>query len=191
MVLFIQDCFSFRTVKRILLWKAGVDGSWIKFLLNESLFTDSSKFFEILKQINLIKMIVFHIESQLVTFKYSNQEFNLVLDNNKSIDDIEPELKYKAGLGNDVKFYDFGNRQIQKGEYVYEHPMIMLKKINERAETTDCRLVDMDLNAFIGNINVKTTIKCLNGWNRVGLLSILVKFLDLITTFFIFAQMVN
>jgi hypothetical protein len=114
-------------------------------------------------------MVVFNVESQLISFRYSNFEFNLILDNNLNIEDMESELKYKAGLGSDVKFYDVGNWQIQKGQYVFEHPIIWLKRINERAETLDCQLVNVNLNAYIGDINVKTTITCINGWNKRGL----------------------
>jgi hypothetical protein len=82
---------------------------------------------------------------------------------------MESELKYKASLGSDVKFYDVGNRQIQRGEYIFEHPVIWLKRFNERAETLDCQLVDIKLHAYIGDINVKTTLTCFNGWNKRGL----------------------
>jgi hypothetical protein len=44
MVLSVQDCLSFRAVKRIIMWKAGVSDYWIKFLLNETLFTDNCIF---------------------------------------------------------------------------------------------------------------------------------------------------
>jgi hypothetical protein len=114
-------------------------------------------------------LILFNIENQLVTFKYLHHEFSLVLDIDRCIDEVESELKYKAGMSEDVRFYGFGNRQIQKGEYLYEHPTITLKKINERAEVDECQLVDISLNEFVGNINVKTNIKCFNGWNRRGL----------------------
>jgi hypothetical protein len=42
-------------------------------------------------------------------------------------------------------------------------------KINERADVDKCRLVDVEMNAFVGNVNVRTNIKCFNGWNRRGL----------------------
>jgi hypothetical protein len=82
------------------------------------------------------------------------------------MDEVDSELKYKAGLGSYVKFYNVGNRQIQKGEYIFEHPVIWLKRINERAETIDCQLVIVNLNVFIGKINAETTIMCFNGWNK-------------------------
>jgi hypothetical protein len=158
--------FKLQSDQRIIMWKAGILGSWVKFLLNEALFNDNSKLFEIPKQINVIKMIIFNIESQLVSFRYLDSEFSLVLDNSMMIEDLESELKYKAGLGCDVRFYDVGNRQIQKGEYIFEHPVIWLKRINKKAETLNCQLLDVKLNAFIGDINVKATISCFNGWNK-------------------------
>jgi hypothetical protein len=83
-----------------------------------------AKFSKIPKQINMVKMIVFNIKNQLVSFRYIDAEFNLILSNDKMIEEIEMELKYKAGLGSDIKFYDVGNRQILKGEYIVEHPII-------------------------------------------------------------------
>jgi hypothetical protein len=163
MVLDIQDCLSIRIIKKVILWKAGVADSWIKFLLNEAVYTDNCKIFEIPKQIKMIKMVIFNIQSQMVSFKYIYSEFNLVLNNDKMIEEVEAELKYKAGLGCVVKLYDVGNRQIQKGEYIFKHPIIWLKRVNERADVLDCRLVEIELNAFVGKLNVKTTIKCFNG----------------------------
>jgi hypothetical protein len=45
MMLSVQDCLSFRTVKEIILWKAGINNCWIKFMLSETLFTDNCKMF--------------------------------------------------------------------------------------------------------------------------------------------------
>jgi hypothetical protein len=87
----------------------------------------------------------------------------MIISNNKMMEDVEAEVKYKAGLGSDVKFYDNGNRQILKGEYVFEHTIIWLKRVNERAEILECSLTEIILNAFVGEINVKTTIKCFDG----------------------------
>jgi hypothetical protein len=93
MVLAIQDCLSIKVIKKIILWKAGVINSWIKFLLNEAIYTDNCKIFEIPKQINMIKMVIFSIESQLVSFKYEESEFHMVINNDKMIEEIESELK--------------------------------------------------------------------------------------------------
>jgi hypothetical protein len=168
MVLTIQGSLSIKVIKKIILWKAGIVNRWIKFLLNEATYTDNCKIFEVPKQINMIKMIVFNIENQLASFKYVDAEFNLILSNDKMIEEVEMELKYKAGMGSDIKFYDIGNRQILKGEYIFEHSVIRLKRMKERAEVLDCKLVEVELNAFIGKLNVRTSVKCFNGWNRRG-----------------------
>jgi hypothetical protein len=83
MVLDIQDCLSIRVIKKVILRKAGVAGSWIKFLLNEAVYSDNCKIFEVPKQINMIRMIIFNIENRIVLFKYIDAEFNLIVSNDK------------------------------------------------------------------------------------------------------------
>jgi hypothetical protein len=61
MELAIQNNLSIKVIKKIILWKAGIVNIWIKFLLNEAVYTDNCKVFEIPKQINMIKMIMFNI----------------------------------------------------------------------------------------------------------------------------------
>lgn len=108
-------------------------------------------------------MILFRVEIQFTSFKYLNSEFCLVLDNDKCIGDIENDLKYRPGIGFDVSFYGFGNRKLQKGEFLYENSTITLKRTDERAEIVDCRIVDINLNGFIGDLNIRTIIKCFDG----------------------------
>jgi hypothetical protein len=52
---------------------------------------------------------------------------------------------------------------------LYEHPIIMLKRKDERAGIVGCRLVKVSLNAFIDDLNFRTTIKCFDRWIRRGL----------------------
>jgi hypothetical protein len=51
----------------------------------------------------------------------------------------------------------------------YEHRIIILKKTDQRCEKEECKLVNISLNAYIGDINVRTQIKCFDGWNKRGL----------------------
>jgi hypothetical protein len=83
----IQNNLSLRIVKKIKLWKTEFSNTWIKFLLNEALYTHESKVFEIPRNIEQINLILFRIESQLTTFKYMNSLLCLVLDNNRCIGD--------------------------------------------------------------------------------------------------------
>jgi hypothetical protein len=92
---------------------------------------------------------------------------------------MEQKLKCKAGIGFDVNFYRFGNRKLKKGEFIYEPRNIILKRTDEIAEFVECKIVDVELNAFIGDLNFKTTIKCFNGWNRIGLGNHIGKTLDI------------
>jgi hypothetical protein len=62
MVLSIQKCFSLRIAKKIILWKTDFKGIWIKFLLNEALFTDDNKIFELPQQVELITMVKLDVE---------------------------------------------------------------------------------------------------------------------------------
>jgi hypothetical protein len=92
-------------VKKIILWKTDFRDVWIRFLLNEALYTDESKIVELPQNFELIKIILFRVESQLTRFKYMNHEFNFVLNNDRSFGEVESELKYKAGFGADISFY--------------------------------------------------------------------------------------
>jgi hypothetical protein len=112
MMLSIQSCFSLRVVKEIIIWKTDFRDVWIRFLLNQALYTDESKIFGIPQNIEQIKVILFSIENQLTTFRYCNHEFCLVLNNDRNIGDVETELKYKAGFGSDISFYGFGDRKL-------------------------------------------------------------------------------
>jgi hypothetical protein len=85
--------------------------------------------------------------------------------------EVEVASKFKAGLGNDVNLYSFGNRKILKGEIVYEHQVIYLKRINCKCKISECNLGDVNLNIFIGNINMPTNAKCFDGWSKNGLLN--------------------
>jgi hypothetical protein len=127
MFLTIQSSLSLKAVKKIILLKTDFKETWIKFNLNEALFTDKSKVFELQYNVDTINLILFIIKNQLTTFKYSDSEFRLILINNKNIGVIEAEIKYKAGIRNDVSFYGFGNRRILKGKMVYKHQIITLK----------------------------------------------------------------
>jgi hypothetical protein len=53
----------------------------------------------------------------------------VVLNNNPNIEEIEMELKYIASLGSDVSFYGFCDRKLQKGEFLYQHQTITLRKL--------------------------------------------------------------
>jgi hypothetical protein len=165
----IQKSLSLRAMKKIILRKTEFRETWIRFLLNEEIYIDDSKVFELQQNVELINVILFRVESQLTTFRYSGSEFCLVLNNDRNIGDVETELRYKAGLGSDYSFYGFGNRKLQKGEMLYEHHVITLKRMDERADLGECKIVDITLNAFIGNMNSRTNIKCFDGGNRRGL----------------------
>jgi hypothetical protein len=130
-------------IKKISLWKTEFRDVWIRFLLNEALYTDESKVFELPFNIELIKIILFWFERQLTKFKYLDHEFCLILNNDQSIGDIESELKYKARLGSEVSFYGFADRKLQKREFLYEHSTITLMRTNKRAKTEECKLVDV------------------------------------------------
>jgi hypothetical protein len=57
MMMSIQKDFSLRVAKRIILWGTNFKDIWIKFLLNEALFTVDNKIFELLQQVDLIRMV--------------------------------------------------------------------------------------------------------------------------------------
>jgi hypothetical protein len=44
----------------------------------------------------------------------------------------------------------------------------LVENINYKYENKKCDLVNVNLNNFIGNINIQTRTKCFNGWNKKG-----------------------
>jgi hypothetical protein len=44
----------------------------------------------------------------------------MVFPSNTNIGEVEMCVKQKAGMGNDISFYAFGNRKNLKGELVFE-----------------------------------------------------------------------
>jgi hypothetical protein len=72
--------------------------------------------------------------------------------------ELEMFIKQKTGIGNDDSFSSFGDRKILKGEIVYEHQDVILKRTKYKYETEECNL-----------INIQTRTKCFRGWNNKGL----------------------
>jgi hypothetical protein len=50
----------------------------------------------------------------------------MIISNDRSIGEIETEIKIKAGIDGDVEFHEFGDRKIQTGEMIFEHQTIKL-----------------------------------------------------------------
>jgi hypothetical protein len=108
-------------IKKDILMKTEFNDIWIEFNLNEVLFTNRSKLFEIPYNIETIGMILFRVENQLTIFRYSDPTFELILSNDRNMVDIEAEIKYKADISNNAGLYGFDNRKILKGEMVFEY----------------------------------------------------------------------
>jgi hypothetical protein len=47
------------------------------------------------------------------------------LNNDRSIGDEESELKYKTGIGEDVGFYKYGKRSIQKCDFWLNNQLLL------------------------------------------------------------------
>jgi hypothetical protein len=84
--------------------------------------------------IEIINMTPFQIENQIINFSYSNYSFELIFKNNINKGNVERNIKFKAGIGNDICLYNFGNRKILKGEMVFEHQNGIFKRINLKYE---------------------------------------------------------
>jgi hypothetical protein len=46
-------------------------------------------------------------------------------------------------------------------------------------EREECKIVDLDLEVYIGKLKVHMKMKCFNGWNKTGIMSQLGKMLGL------------
>jgi hypothetical protein len=95
------------------------------------------------------------------------------------VEKLKQYLRTKRVLEVMLVFMVLVAEKLKKGVLLYEHSTIILKKNNERTEIDICKLVNIELNAFMGDINVRTNIKCFKGWNRRGLGNHIGKVLDL------------
>lgn len=162
---------NFRTVKKVIIRRIQLEGIWFKFHLNKAIYTDNSRIEHLPREIGMIGMMSFQIENQMIRFIYSSHSFEMVFRNNENMDNLEWNIKFKAGLGNDENLYDFGNRRILKGEMIFEHQNVILKRSDRKFETEECDLADLNVYIFIGKIKIQTRARCFTGWNRKGLLN--------------------
>jgi hypothetical protein len=123
------------------------------------------------REIGMIGMMSFQIENQMIRFIYSSHSFEMVFRNNENMNNLEWNIKFKAGLGNDENLYDFGNRRILKGEMIFEHQNVILKRSDRKFETEECDLADLNVYIFISKIKIQTRARRFTGWNRKGLLN--------------------
>jgi hypothetical protein len=129
-----HSSLSIHIVKKIVLTKLKVKGAWIKFMLNEKIFDDKSRISEISILTEMIGMIIFLVEEKAMIFEYSGNSFSMIFSNGREFEDVELEVRGKVGIGDDVEFTRFGDRRIQKGEYLLEHNHVQLVKTNFRME---------------------------------------------------------
>jgi hydrogenase maturation factor len=85
--------------------------------------------------------------------------------------EVESDVKDQTGIVGDVEFTDVGERKIQKGEYVLEHNVVKLVKVNQNMKREECKLLELYLEVYIGKLNIRTKMKCFNVWNKSGLMS--------------------
>jgi hypothetical protein len=62
---------------------------------------------------------------------------------------IEAEVKGQTGIGDDVDFQDTGDRKIQKGEFIQEHNIIKLVKIDRDMKKEECKFVSLNWKAEV------------------------------------------
>jgi hypothetical protein len=111
---------------------------------------------EFQKNIETIKIILFEIKEQIIIFQYSGNSFDVNLSSHRDFSEVESEIRYKIGLGEDVNFIGFGDWKILNSEMVFQHQIVKLVRTNWKMEKCECKLVDMQLNLFIGNTNIRT-----------------------------------
>jgi hypothetical protein len=147
----IHEDLKIRTVKKILLTKLKKFDFWIKFRLIEELFTYKSRISDLPNTTELIGMISFKIQEKFLIFNYSDNSFKLKFSNDREFEEIELDVKDQAEIGDDIEFIDTGERKIQKGEFVLEHNIIKLVKINQNMRKEECKLIELNLNVSINN----------------------------------------
>ncbi|MDR2641139.1 MAG: hypothetical protein LBC61_07870, partial [Candidatus Peribacteria bacterium] len=182
----VHEDLRFRTVKKIILLKMKKNDFWIKFLLNEKMFNNESRITDLYASTELIKMVTFEIQEKFLIFEYSNNSFRLKFNNNMEFGEVEADVKDQTGIVGDVEFTDVGKRKIQKGEYVLEHNVVKLVKVNRNMKREECKLIILNLEAYIGKVNVNTKMLCFNGWNKSGLMSQIGKMFGLKNGYFDF-----
>jgi hypothetical protein len=92
--------------------------------------------------------------------------FDMNLSSDRDFSEIEAEMRYKIGLSEDVDFIGFGVKKILKGEMVFELQIVKLIRTNLKMERHECKLVNIQLNLFIDNTNIRTQMKCFDEWNK-------------------------
>jgi hypothetical protein len=116
-------------------------------------------------------VVIYKREDKVITFKYSNYHFDYVEDNSRDFGEIESDIKCNAGLGQDIEFTGFGQRKICKGEKIFDFDTITIMRTNSNMIRQECNLFDLTLYLRMGNLKMRTKIKCFDGWNKRGLIN--------------------
>jgi hypothetical protein len=159
----IHEELKIRTVKEVVLHQLKKEGCWIKFLLNEKLFIKENRIPELPPAIDLIEMNSFVMQRKTLEFHYSNDFFRLEFDNSLEIGGIEATIRDQTGIGDDVEFYDYGERKIHKGEFVQEHNVIKLFTIDRNMKREPCKFKELNLEVYIGKMKFNLMMQCFKG----------------------------
>jgi hypothetical protein len=100
----------------------------------------------------------FQSSKKNLIFEYSGNSFELSYSNDVEFGDVELEVKHKASIGDDIEFADYGNRKIQKGEFVLELDNIKVMKVNQGSKSEECKLVELELNLYVKKMNIRTKL---------------------------------
>jgi hypothetical protein len=139
---------KFRTVKKILALQKENEDIWFKFKLNNDIFNEESRIYDLPLSCGLIELECFKVQNKLLVFKYLNGCFKDEFKNTTEFESVESEVKNQLGFGIDVEFQDRGDRKIQKGELVHELDVINLVKNNKIMSKKECAMIDLKLEIY-------------------------------------------
>jgi hypothetical protein len=109
----------------------------------------------------------FVVQRKALEFHYSNDFFKLEFNNSLEIRAI---IRDQTSIGDDAEFYDYGERKIQKGEFVQEYNVIKLFKIDRNMKREPCKFEELNLEVYIGKMRFNLIMQCFNGWSNSELM---------------------